>query len=105
MTGAPRVVTTVTASGTGSVAIGGDASANIGLSPFADSYLSLTVEDKYHGFSDRGGIDPRVNDPAVSATIADGSISNAKIGPGTSSASAGVRTEVGSSRMRKRALR
>src|SRR5438067_1797093 len=46
----------------------GDGSANIGLSPFADSFLSLTVEDKYHGFSDRGGIDPRVNDPATLAS-------------------------------------
>jgi iron complex outermembrane receptor protein len=47
----------------------GDGSANIGLSPFADSFLSLTVEDKYHGFSDRGGIDPRVIDPANLAAM------------------------------------
>jgi iron complex outermembrane receptor protein len=42
----------------------GDGSINVGLSPFTDSYLSLTLETKYHGFSDRGGIDPRVDDPA-----------------------------------------
>jgi len=45
----------------------GDAAANIGLTPFADSFLSLTLESKYHGFSDRGGIDPRVTDPATIA--------------------------------------
>jgi iron complex outermembrane receptor protein len=38
----------------------GDGSANIGLTPFTDAFLSLTVETKYHGASDRGGIDPRV---------------------------------------------
>jgi len=42
----------------------GDGSANLGLRPFGDAYLSLTVESKYHGFSNRGGIDPRVIDPA-----------------------------------------
>jgi iron complex outermembrane receptor protein len=41
-----------------------DGSANIGLEPFADAYLSLTAESKYHGYSDRGGIDPRVINPA-----------------------------------------
>jgi iron complex outermembrane receptor protein len=47
----------------------GDGSANMGFTPFADSFLSLTVEDKYHGFSDRGGIDPRVNYPANLAAM------------------------------------
>jgi iron complex outermembrane receptor protein len=45
----------------------GDASANLGLSPFEGSFLSLTAESKFHGFSDRGGIDPRVIDPATLA--------------------------------------
>jgi iron complex outermembrane receptor protein len=45
----------------------GDATANIGITPFTDAFLSLTAETKYHGFSDRGGIDPRVNDPATLA--------------------------------------
>jgi iron complex outermembrane receptor protein len=47
----------------------GDGAANIGLTPFTDAFLSLTVESKYHGFSDRGGIDPRVNDPATLASM------------------------------------
>ncbi|MCU6500572.1 TonB-dependent receptor [Rugamonas sp. A1-17] len=38
----------------------GDGAANIGVEPFKDAYLSLTAESKYHGYSDRGGIDPRV---------------------------------------------
>ena len=47
----------------------GDGMANIGLTPFADAFLSLSVESKYHGFSDRGGIDPRVIDPATVASM------------------------------------
>jgi iron complex outermembrane receptor protein len=47
----------------------GDGSANIGFTPFTDAYLSLTAETKYHGFSDRGGIDPRVIDPANLAAM------------------------------------
>lgn len=47
----------------------GDGMANIGLSPFADAFLSLTAETKYHGFSERGGIDPRVVDPATIAAM------------------------------------
>ncbi len=47
----------------------GDASANIGLAPFTDAFLSLTAETKYHGFSSRGGIDPRVTDPANLAAM------------------------------------
>ena len=45
----------------------GDGSANIGLMPFETAYLSLTAESKYHGFTNRGGIDPRVIDPATLA--------------------------------------
>ncbi len=47
----------------------GDATANIGLMPFETAYLSLTAESKYHGFSNRGGIDPRVIDPATLAAM------------------------------------
>jgi iron complex outermembrane receptor protein len=46
----------------------GDGSVNLGLTPFTDAFLSLTLETKYHGFSDRGGIDPRVIDPATLAS-------------------------------------
>ncbi|GAB3408921.1 TonB-dependent receptor [Massilia agilis] len=45
----------------------GDASANMGLTPFEGAFLSLTAESKFHGFSNRGGIDPRVTDPATLA--------------------------------------
>jgi iron complex outermembrane recepter protein len=45
----------------------GNASANLGLTPFDAAYLSLTAETKYHGFSNRGGIDPRVIDDATLA--------------------------------------
>jgi len=58
---------TATATGGGYVDGGGrtaDASANIGLEPFQDAYLSLTAESKYHGYSDRGGLDPRVVNPS-----------------------------------------
>jgi iron complex outermembrane receptor protein len=47
----------------------GDGSANLGLEPFANAYLNLSAETKYHGFSDRGGIDPRVNDAATLASM------------------------------------
>jgi len=47
----------------------GDGMANIGLTPFTDAWLSLTAETKYHGFSQRGGIDPRVVDPATMAAM------------------------------------
>ncbi|MRW93873.1 TonB-dependent receptor [Duganella sp. FT80W] len=58
---------TATVNGGGYVDGGGrtlDGSANIGVEPFQDAFLSLTAESKYHGYSDRGGIDPRVVDPA-----------------------------------------
>lgn len=47
----------------------GDATANLGLSPFDDAFLSLTAESKFHGFSNRGGIDPRVTDPGMLAKM------------------------------------
>jgi iron complex outermembrane receptor protein len=47
----------------------GDGAMNLGLAPFTDAFLSLTAETKYHGFSDRGGIDPRVIDPANLARL------------------------------------
>ena len=61
---------TATVNGGGYVDGGGrtlDGSANIGLEPFQDAFLSLTAESKYHGYSDRGGIDPRVINPANTA--------------------------------------
>ena len=42
----------------------GDGAFNVGMEPFKDAYLSITGESKYHGYSDRGGIDPRVVNPA-----------------------------------------
>ena len=39
-----------------------DVSANLGFKPFNRAFLSISAESKYHGFSDRGGIDPRVID-------------------------------------------
>ena len=38
----------------------GDVVANIGLAPIENSYLNMTLETKYHGFSFRGDVDPRV---------------------------------------------
>ncbi|MYM21118.1 TonB-dependent receptor [Duganella sp. FT135W] len=58
---------TATATGGGYVDGGGrtaDASANIGVEPFENAFLSLTAESKYHGYSDRGGLDPRVTTAA-----------------------------------------
>jgi iron complex outermembrane receptor protein len=43
--------------------ITGDLSANFGFEPSPQSYLNVTLQTKYHDFSDRGGIDPRVIDP------------------------------------------
>ncbi len=47
----------------------GDGSANFGLKPTEGAFVSLTAESKYHGHSDRGGIDPRVVDAANLAAI------------------------------------
>ena len=38
----------------------GDITANIGTKPTENSFLNLTAEAKYHGFSFRGDVDPRV---------------------------------------------
>lgn len=42
---------------------------NFGVEPFQDAFLSVTVDSKYHGHSDRGGIDPRLVDPGNVANI------------------------------------
>ena len=34
--------------------------ANLGVEPFDGAYLNMTMETKYHGFSFRGDVDPRV---------------------------------------------
>jgi iron complex outermembrane receptor protein len=41
-------------------------SVNIGMAPTENSYLNITVESKYHGFSNRGLPDQRVFNPASS---------------------------------------
>lgn len=38
----------------------GDISVNFGLAPTPNSFLNITAESKYHGFSFRGDVDPRV---------------------------------------------
>ncbi|MDB5754777.1 MAG: TonB-dependent receptor, partial [Massilia sp.] len=38
----------------------GDAAFNIGFAPNDKSFVNLTAETKYHGYSDRSAIDPRV---------------------------------------------
>ena len=43
---------------------GGDTAAvtaNIGFQPVPNAYVNITAESKFHGSSDRGGIDPRVD--------------------------------------------
>ncbi|KQQ32959.1 outer membrane receptor protein [Duganella sp. Leaf126] len=42
---------------------------NFGVEPFPDAFLNVTLDSKYHGHSDRGGIDPRVVDPGNIAKI------------------------------------
>ena len=37
-----------------------DLSANAGFAPTANSFLSLSVESKFHGHSERGAVDPRI---------------------------------------------
>lgn len=46
-----------------------DVSGNTGFAPTAGSYFNLTAESRYHASSDRGGIDPRVIDPANVASM------------------------------------
>lgn len=43
----------------------GAAALNIGLKPIDNSFLNLSAEQKYHGFSNRGAIDGRLSNPAV----------------------------------------
>ncbi len=43
----------------------GDVSGNIGFKPTDGAYLNLTGEVHNHGHSQRGGVDPRVVDPAL----------------------------------------
>lgn len=45
--------------------ITGDISANFGFEPSPKSYLNVTLQSKYHDFSDRGGLDPRAIDPGT----------------------------------------
>ena len=45
----------------------GDFTANIGIAPTENSYLNLTGETKYHGYSFRGAYDPRVVDSTYNA--------------------------------------
>jgi iron complex outermembrane receptor protein len=45
----------------------GSFSANIGMAPTENSYLNLTGETKYHGYSFRGAYDPRVVDSIYNA--------------------------------------
>ncbi len=47
----------------------GDVSFNKGFEPTGNSYINLSGEHKYHGFSDRGAIDPRVVSAANLAAI------------------------------------
>lgn len=52
----------------------GAASFNIGVKPIADSFLNLTVEQKYHGHSNRGNADARFSDPANLADPVNGQL-------------------------------
>lgn len=45
-----------------------DAMGNIGLAPIEDMYLSLTVERKFHDYSFRGDLDPRVVDTGLNTS-------------------------------------
>lgn len=47
----------------------GDVSFNTGFAPTETSFVNLSLEQKYHGHSDRGGIDPRVVDAANLAAM------------------------------------
>ena len=45
-----------------------DAWINYGAAPTPTSYVNVTAETKYHGYTDRGGIDPRAIDPGTLAS-------------------------------------
>jgi len=47
----------------------GDVSFNTGFAPTDKSFINLSLEQKYHGHSDRGAIDPRVVDAANLAAM------------------------------------
>ncbi|HWJ36109.1 MAG TPA: TonB-dependent receptor [Steroidobacteraceae bacterium] len=51
--------------------LSGGANANVGFQPYDGAYINLTAEVQNHGHSDRGGIDPRVVDPANLAKYPD----------------------------------
>jgi iron complex outermembrane receptor protein len=51
--------------------ISGGATANAGFQPYDGAYINLTAEVQNHGHSDRGGVDPRVVDPAKLAKYPD----------------------------------
>lgn len=40
-----------------------DAWLNLGFKPFEGSFLNVTVESKFHDYTDRGAVDPRAVDP------------------------------------------
>lgn len=51
----------------------GDLTMNLGVAPIENAYVNLTFETRYHDFSQRGDVDPRVtntpfNTPPVSST-------------------------------------
>ncbi|WP_374572704.1 TonB-dependent receptor plug domain-containing protein [Phenylobacterium sp.] len=46
----------------------GDLSANLGVAPFENAFLNLTVETKYHDYSFRGDVDPRLLDTPYNTT-------------------------------------
>ncbi len=50
-----------------------DVMGNIGLAPVEDMYLSLTVERKFHDYSFRGDLDPRVVDTGFNTSANTGS--------------------------------
>ena len=43
----------------------GSGAFNYGLKPTANSFFNVSLEQKYHGFSNRGAIDGRLTDPSV----------------------------------------
>jgi iron complex outermembrane receptor protein len=55
----------------------GEVAGNIGFKPTDGAYLNLSGEVHNHGHSQRGGVDPRVVDPAVIGTYPNSNIPNA----------------------------
>jgi iron complex outermembrane receptor protein len=51
-------------------------SLNVGIKPLDKAYLNLSLESKYHGFSNRGAIDGRLLDPANLADPVKGKMVN-----------------------------